>query len=188
MSGNIHLRLPSKEYGSYHEKFNLPHLFYFSNHKDEEGRENKEAEESGEGCSDEMVVRVPIRLKSAFGDVKTMAIANSAYESEVPEAIIPEGVARELGLYPRLPPGTEVGDFKVVGGVAKGYRIKDLVEICVETGDRTVGPKKIVVNVIPGEDEVLLCDKLIDELQIELVRSGEGFVEIFWENLSKKIR
>jgi hypothetical protein len=121
-----------------------------------------------------MVVRVPIRLKSAFGEVKTTAIANSAYESEVPEAIIPEGVARELGLYPRLPPGTEVGDFKVVGGVAKGYRIKDLVEICVDTGDKTVGPKKIVVNVIPGEDEVLLCDKLIDELQIELVKSGEG--------------
>jgi len=43
----------------------------------------------------------------------------SAYESEVPEAIIPESVARQLGLYPKLPPGTEVGDFKTVGGVAK---------------------------------------------------------------------
>jgi hypothetical protein len=37
-----------------------------------------------------MVVRVPIRLKSAFGDVKMTTIANSVYESEVPEAIIPE--------------------------------------------------------------------------------------------------
>jgi hypothetical protein len=81
-----------------------------------------------------MVVRVPIRLTSAFGEVKTTAIANSAYESEVPEAIIPESVARQLGLYPRLPPGTEVGDFKVVGGVAKGYRIKDLAEICWKPG------------------------------------------------------
>jgi len=44
----------------------------------------------------------------------------------------------------------------------------------VETEDKAVGPKKIVVNVIPGEDEALLCDKLIDELQIELVKSGEG--------------
>lgn len=37
----------------------------------------------------------------------------------------------------------------MVGGMAKGYRIKDLVEICVDTGDKIVGPKKIVVNIIP---------------------------------------
>jgi len=62
--------------------------------RDGEGRESKKAEEGGEGRSDGMVVRVSIRLKSStFGEVKTMAIANSAYESEVPEAILPEGVA-----------------------------------------------------------------------------------------------
>jgi hypothetical protein len=36
--------------------------------KIEESGENKKTEESREGCSNGMVVRVPVRLKSAFGD------------------------------------------------------------------------------------------------------------------------
>lgn len=122
-----------------------------------------------------MVIRVGVRLESASGTkLKTAAMANSAFESEEAELIVPERVAEELGLYPLLPTGAEVGDFKGVGGVAKGYRIKGLVKAWVEAEDKKVGPRDVVVSILPGEDEVLLCDKLIDALEIELVRPGEG--------------
>ena len=122
-----------------------------------------------------MVVRVEIRLKSTSGtEVKTAAIANSAFESDVAELILPERLAEELGLYPKLPAGTEVWDYKGVGGIAKGYRIEGLVRVWAEAEVKEVGPRDVVVSVVPGEDEAMLCDKLIDALEIELVKPGEG--------------
>ena len=134
-----------------------------------------------------MAVRVKIRLKSATGaELRTSAIANTAFESDVAELIIPERAAEELGLYPRLPAGTEVWDFKVVGGIAKGYRIKGLVKAWGETEDKKVGPCDVVVSIAPGEDEVLLCDKLIDALEIELMRPGEGLWRFRGETTLRK--
>lgn len=133
-----------------------------------------------------MVVRVRVRLESSLGAKLTaVAIANSAFESEETELIVPERVAEELGLYPKLPTGAEVGDFKGIGGIAKGYRIKDLVKAWAVTEDKEVGPCDVVVSVMSGEDEILLCDKLIDELKIDLVRPGEGLWRFRDESATK---
>ena len=122
-----------------------------------------------------MAVRVEVRLKSKSGaELKTAAIANAAFESDVKEIIIPERAAAELGLFPKLPAGSEVWDYKGVGGIAKGYRIEGLVKVWAETEDKKVGPRDVVVSIVPGEDEVLLCDKAIDALEIELVKPGKG--------------
>lgn len=122
-----------------------------------------------------MTIRVGVRLRSASGaELRTFAIVNTAFESDVPELIIPERAAEELGLYPKLPAGTEVWDFKVVGGTAKGYRIGGAVKVWAETEDKKTGPCDVVVSIIPREDEILLSDKLIDALEIEPVRPGEG--------------
>lgn len=133
-----------------------------------------------------MVVRVGVRLESASETkLRTAAIANSAFESDEAELIVPEGVAEKLGIYPKLPNGTEVGDFRGVGGIAKGYRIKGLVKAWAIAEDKKVGPCDVVVSVMSGEDEILLCDKLIDELEIELVRPGEGLWRFRGESESK---
>lgn len=63
-----------------------------------------------------MVVRVKVKLKSIKGEVITAALANSAFETEEPEVVLPIGVAERLGIYPRLPDGSEVEEYKGIGG------------------------------------------------------------------------
>jgi hypothetical protein len=57
---------------------------------------------------------------------------------------------------------------------AKGYRIRGLVKAWVETEDKEAGPRDIVVTVVPGEEEALLSDRLIDEFGLEILKPGEG--------------
>lgn len=122
-----------------------------------------------------MVVRVRVKLKSTKGEVVTVALANSGFETEEPEVVLPTKVAERLGIYPRLPSGSEVEEYKGVGGaVVKTFLVKGLVDISVLTSDREVGPSGATVVITPGEDEVILSDKLMDALRIVLLRPGEG--------------
>lgn len=121
-----------------------------------------------------MAVRVRVRLSSRGGEVVLSAIANSGFESEGPEIIISEQVARELGLYPRLPEGAEVEEYRSVGGRIRAYRLPGAARASAQVEDRTVGPVEVTVVIVPGEEEALLSDRLIDALEIELLRPGEG--------------
>jgi len=122
-----------------------------------------------------MVVRVRVKLKSVKGETVTVALANSGFETEEPEAILPTRVAERLGIYPKLPSGSEIEEYKGVGGaVVKVFVVKNMVNISVITRDREVGPSSTTAVVTPGEDEVILSDKLMDALKIILLRPGEG--------------
>jgi hypothetical protein len=136
-----------------------------------------------------MVVRIMMRLESTSGAKLTVpAILSTALESEEPELIVPEYVAEKLGLYPELPPETEIGDFEDVGGMikARGYRIRGLVKAWVETEDKEVGPCDIAVTVVLGEEEALLGDRLIDELGLEILKPGEGLWRFRGEAVIRK--
>ena len=65
-----------------------------------------------------MVIRIRLETVSK-AKLTTAAIANSAFESEEPELILPESAAENLKLYPKFPAGTEVGDFRVAGGFSR---------------------------------------------------------------------
>lgn len=122
-----------------------------------------------------LVVRVKIKLESIKGkDVIASAIANSGFESDEPEVIVPESIAERLSLYPKLPEGTEVEEYKSVGGKFKAYRVKGFVKAWAISEDKSIGSVNVVLTIVPGEDEILLSDKLIDALSIELIKPGEG--------------
>lgn len=122
-----------------------------------------------------MVVRVRVRLKGRECEsVETSSIANSGYESSEPEAVIPESLARRLGLFPRLPAGTRIEEYRSIAGVARIYYIPDAIEISIITVDRVEGPVVAGAAISDKEDEVLLGDRLLDALKVALERSGEG--------------
>ena len=60
-----------------------------------------------------MVVRVKVQVKKDNVAIKTSAIANSGYETDVPEIHIPLALARELGFDLR---GLTSTKYRVVGG------------------------------------------------------------------------
>lgn len=137
-----------------------------------------------------MVVRVRVKLnpRLMIGRLtETSAIANSGYESPEPEVVIPEALARRLGLFPELPSGTIVEEYRSMAGVAKVHYIPKALEVSAVTEDVAKGPVVVGVAISGGEDEVLLSDKLIDALSIVLVRPGEGLWK-FTDDPDHKVR
>jgi len=122
-----------------------------------------------------MAVRVKVKLKSVKGETVTAALANAGFETDGPEAILPIRVAERLGLYPKLPSGSEIEEYKAVGGtVVKVFIVKNRVNISLLTGDREAEQSTTTAVITPGEEEVILSDKLMDALKIILLRPGEG--------------
>lgn len=66
------------------------------------------------------MARVKLRLKTLKGEsgkksIEASALLNAAYESIEPEIIIPTSLAESIGLWPRLPKGTTIETYKLVG-------------------------------------------------------------------------
>lgn len=126
-----------------------------------------------------MVVRVRVQIAPLKGSKKTsqkvVAIANAGFGSKVPELLIPPKLAERLGLWPSPPEGTEVSVYGVAGGMeTKAYRIPNAAEAVVKAAGRISSPVKVCVAIMEGEREVILSDKTIDALGIELLMPGEG--------------
>jgi len=103
--------------------------------------------------------------------LKTAAVANSGYETETPELHLPLALARRLGIPLHVLPSES---YKVVGGSTHIYVLGEvLVRVIAE--DRCSDWVRARAVSVPGEHEVLLSDKLLDALGIEIVRAGLGY-------------
>lgn len=130
-----------------------------------------------------MVVRVRLRIRRNDKVIDTSALANSGYEAETPQLLIPIKLARLLNLWP--PKGESETVFETAGGPLRVWIVPKACKIKVITED-TESPEVIVDIVIsPLADEVLLSDKLISELQIALEDVGRGIWRFRWEPKEK---
>ena len=122
-----------------------------------------------------MVVRVRIILKSEDKEVSTIAIANSGYEAEEPEVILPTKVAELLNLYPVIPSESKIEEYKAIGGVSvNAITLNKRILIKVVSGDKETEFTEVIPIIISGENEVILSDKVIDSLKIILLKPGAG--------------
>jgi len=64
----------------------------------------------------------------------------------------------------------------------KTFVIRNSVKICVVTEDRESQIVKATAVITPGEDEVVISDKLIDSLGLVLIRPGEGLWRFIDDN------
>ncbi|MEM2372641.1 MAG: hypothetical protein QW291_08995, partial [Thermofilaceae archaeon] len=123
-----------------------------------------------------MVVRVRVRLKALKGRrgevVESVAVANAGYESEGPE-VIPVRVAERLGLWPKLPEGTEVQAYEVAGELkVRSYVIEDCLEVQVVAEDAASDPVRAAV--MEGESEILMSDASISAHRIVIEDPKRG--------------
>lgn len=125
-----------------------------------------------------MPVRVRVRLKPLKGKstqiVETSALANSGFASIGPEMVIPARLARQLGFLPRLPEEARRETYVSVAGTTRMQFIPDALEVTVSTSDKQIGPARVGAIISGSESEVLLSDKLMDELRIQILRAGAG--------------
>jgi hypothetical protein len=122
-----------------------------------------------------MAVRVRLRLRSRTSQqsAEVAALVNSGFEAETPQLLIPVPLARQISLYP--PPITssiiEVG---TAGGPSRVLLVRDALDVWVLAGDREVGPRQADAIISPIEEEVLISDKLAEELGLVLLAIGSG--------------
>jgi hypothetical protein len=122
-----------------------------------------------------MAVRIKLKLKSKTSGriMETSALINTGFETESPQILIPVRLAKELLLYP--PPYTSnIIEIGTAGGPSKVFLIRNDADIWVITENREKGPKSADILISLIEEEVLINDKLTEELNIIILAPGSG--------------
>lgn len=125
-----------------------------------------------------MAVRLRVRIRAAGrrqAPVDTAAVANSGFESEEPEVVLPRSVAKVLGLWPP-PSGARTDRFE--SPIASATMITIPRALCVSLpGFRSAA---VTCNAVVSrhETEVVLNDWAVDALGLQLVAVGRGLYRV----------
>jgi hypothetical protein len=122
-----------------------------------------------------MAVRIKLELKSRTSGeaVNVSALINTGFETDSPQLLIPVELARRLALYPP-PIASNIIEVGTAGGPSRVFLVREGLDVWAVTDDREVGPKLADVLISPIEEEVLVNDKLTEELGIILLAAGSG--------------
>ena len=120
------------------------------------------------------MVRVKVQIKRKGEELETVALANTGYGADEPEALVPIRLAERMGMWPELPQGTRVEAYRSAGGIVSLYSVPKAAKIMVKTEDKNKGLSSVNIVISDKEEEVLLSDKLIDSLNIEILKPGKG--------------
>ncbi|MGB9730107.1 MAG: hypothetical protein ACP5GU_08345 [Thermoprotei archaeon] len=122
-----------------------------------------------------MAVRVKIRIevRNLKKVIESSALVNTGFETERPQLLVPRKLAELLGLWPP-PREAEVTVLGTAGGPSRMYLIKDglNVSILVDGIAKNETISDILISDI--EEEVLINDKLGEELGIIIEKMASG--------------
>ena len=122
-----------------------------------------------------MAIRLRLRLTREGKSVEVTALVNSGYETLEPEVLAPPDVARSLSLYPQLPQGALVREYRLAdGSTSKLIKIPKAISVYAVEEDRAVGPVESSLVIAERAEEVLISDKLAGRLGIVALDFGEG--------------
>jgi hypothetical protein len=130
-----------------------------------------------------VVVRVKLRIKRGEKVLETAALVNTGFEAPSPQILLPLKAAKRLGLWPELPGDALVEVYDTAGGPVRVYRVVRAVSVEVpEKGVSAVADAVISHT----EVEVLVSDKLADDLMIAIERPGEGIWRFRGESVERR--
>ena len=118
-------------------------------------------------------MRVRVRLRAGGKEVVTTALVNTGFETERPQVLIPLNLARALSLWPPLENAYLV-EFGTAGGPVREYVVPNAVRIAVVTNDRETSEVTCDAVISHIEEEVIINDKLSEELGIVILAAGSG--------------
>jgi len=112
-----------------------------------------------------VAIRLRLRLSRGGHSVDVVALVKSGYETVEPEILVPPVTARELHLYPELPYGAVVGEYRLADG-----SVTELIRILED--DRVVGSVESSLVIAEKAGEPLISDKLAGRLSSPRLRGG----------------
>jgi predicted aspartyl protease len=130
-----------------------------------------------------MAVRIKLRLRYYDKVLETSALVNTGFETPNPQILLPIKVAERLNLWPELPRDTLVEIYDTAGGPVRVYRVRNAVNVEIPEKGISVIADAVISHT---EVEVLISDKLADELMIVIERPGEGIWRFRDENILRK--
>ncbi len=122
-----------------------------------------------------VAVRVRLKIKSRRNQSEVVAVAlvNSGFETEKPQLLIPTALARRLGLWPP-PEDAYVVELGTAGGPVRNYLVPEALEVLITAGSKTKGGVVCDAIISHIEEEVIVNDKLGEELGIVIIGLGSG--------------
>ncbi len=123
-----------------------------------------------------MAVRLKLRLVRGNYSIEVVALLNSGYETSDPELLVPVTTARELSLYPQLPQGSIIREYKLAdGSVTRLIKVPRAILVYAVEEDRVVGPVETSIVIAERAEESLISDKLAGKLGIVVLDFAEGY-------------
>ncbi len=131
-----------------------------------------------------MGVRVRVRLRYKNASLDLVALVNTGYETDVPELLVPIGVAEKLGLWPKLPDDTIVETYRTASGLMRVYRVRGARASLLVGGEER---RDVEVYVVISEyaDEALISDQLASEFGIVIEDPAKGLWRLRGESLMR---
>ena len=126
-----------------------------------------------------MAVRVRVRINRAARSknppLETVALANSGFEAEAPEVLLPVRAAEKLGLWP--PPASARAErFESPAASFSMVTVRRALRVAI-AGTNRQGPVCHAV-ISERESEVVLNDRLLGLLAVALIDPGRGLYRI----------
>ncbi|MEZ0346161.1 MAG: hypothetical protein ABWK01_06395 [Infirmifilum sp.] len=121
-----------------------------------------------------MGVRVRIRVELAGKIVETAALANSGFETEDPQLLVPHAFLLRNGISVESLGKPVVAEYDTAGGPVSAYAYPGACVVAVVEEDRVSRSVRtdLVISLI--EREVLMSDALIEELGIVILSPKRG--------------
>lgn len=118
-----------------------------------------------------MAVRVPVEIKFGNKTAYTVAIANSGFETNQSQILLPQSLAIKFWKAEVRKAKSEM--FKTAGGPAM-FMVIGRGMVTIKDDDALSGQADAEIIVASTEDEVILNDRLLDALGIQIIKAGVG--------------
>ncbi len=121
-----------------------------------------------------MGVRVKLRIRIGDKEVDVVALANSGFETDSPQLLVPRNFIVRNNLEPLLPSNPLTLEYDTAGGPIVMYVYPYACTVKVLEEDKASREVKADLVVSPIEKEALMSDALIEELGIVILSPRRG--------------
>jgi len=134
-----------------------------------------------------MGVRVKVRIELAGKVVEAVALANSGFETERPQLLVPYVFLVKNHVRLEALGNSIAMEYDTAGGPITMHMYPEACTVTVVEEDRTSKSVKADVVISPVEREILMSDALMEELGIVIVSPKSGLWK-FIDDAAEKIR
>jgi len=116
----------------------------------------------------------PAAARRSGRGLEIVALANSGYEAEAEELLLPAPLAQKLGWWPKPPAGAVSLNYQTPGGMFPVLRVSNALRVRLLVVGRKLTPCRTSAVIVTTEREAILSAELASRLGIATIDPGRG--------------